>query len=76
MEREQNQTIDDILLAKYLSGEMDGMEQQGIVGALDGAKPRQVLISKVEIGDKLGGQHNIPLDVEEPPEGEYNEDDE
>jgi S-DNA-T family DNA segregation ATPase FtsK/SpoIIIE len=34
---------------------VDIMEQQGIVGSLDGAKPRQVLISKAELESMLGG---------------------
>lgn len=35
---------------------VDAMEQQGIVGALDGAKPRQVLIAKGDLESLFGGQ--------------------
>jgi len=38
---------------------VDAMEMQGIVGALDGAKPRQVLISKHEVEAILSGQQGI-----------------
>ncbi|MHB9037715.1 MAG: FtsK/SpoIIIE family DNA translocase [Armatimonadota bacterium] len=34
---------------------VDVMEQQGIVGPLDGAKPRQVMISKSDLESMLGG---------------------
>lgn len=34
---------------------VDVMEQQGIVGPLDGAKPRQVMISKTDLESILGG---------------------
>jgi S-DNA-T family DNA segregation ATPase FtsK/SpoIIIE len=36
---------------------LDTMEQQGIVGALDGAKPREVLISEADIDRIFGGQY-------------------
>lgn len=38
---------------------VDAMEMQGIVGALDGAKPRQVLVSKHEVESILAGQQGI-----------------
>ncbi len=49
---------------------VDIMEQQGIVGALDGAKPRQVLVSKGQLEQMLGGstgmrQDNIEDDYDE-----------
>lgn len=49
---------------------VDIMEQQGIVGALDGAKPRQVMVSKGQLEQMLGGstgmrQDNIEDDYDE-----------
>jgi len=44
---------------------VDGMESQGIVGALDGAKPRQVLISKSDVAAVLGGQVGMRLERED-----------
>lgn len=41
---------------------VDIMEQQGIVGALDGAKPRQVLISKAQLEQMLGGPTGMRQD--------------
>ena len=41
---------------------VDAMEQAGIVGALDGAKPRQVLISKADLESVLGGKLGLPFD--------------
>ena len=38
---------------------VDAMEAQGVVGALDGPKPRQVLVSKGQIEAILGGQTGI-----------------
>lgn len=49
---------------------VDAMEQAGIVGALDGAKPRQVLISKAEIETVLGGKLGLPFEAEDD-EDEY-----
>ena len=43
---------------------VDAMESQGIVGPLDGAKPRDVLIGKEDIDRLLGGQ----MFAGEPPE--------
>ena len=40
---------------------VDAMEQAGIVGALDGAKPRQVLISKADLESVLGGSAGLPF---------------
>jgi DNA segregation ATPase FtsK/SpoIIIE, S-DNA-T family len=40
---------------------VDAMEQAGIVGALDGAKPRQVLISKADLDAALGGSAGLPF---------------
>jgi len=40
---------------------VDAMEQAGIVGPLDGAKPRQVLISKADIDTVLGGSAALPF---------------
>jgi len=40
---------------------VDAMEQAGIVGALDGAKPRQVLISRSDIEAVLGGSRGLPF---------------
>lgn len=40
---------------------VDAMEQAGIVGALDGAKPRQVLVSRSDIEAVLGGSRGLPF---------------
>ena len=52
---------------------VDAMEQAGIVGALDGAKPRQVLISKADLESLLGGKLGLPFDggQEEEDEDDY-----
>jgi len=39
---------------------VDAMEQQGIVGALDGVKPREVLISKQDVDRLFGGISSHP----------------
>lgn len=39
---------------------VDAMEMQGIVGALDGAKPREVLIGKHDLDSMFGGQSGLP----------------
>jgi len=44
---------------------VDAMEQAGIVGALDGAKPRQVLITRSDIDAALGGTAGLPFQPEE-----------
>lgn len=48
---------------------VDAMEQQGIVGALDGAKPREVLIPKDDLDNVLRGQafegDTVPEEFEE-----------
>jgi len=44
---------------------VDAMEQAGIVGALDGAKPRQVLISKEDLESVFGGKLSLPMDDED-----------
>lgn len=44
---------------------VDSMEQQGIVGALDGAKPRQVLITRADLEAILGGKLGLPFDEPE-----------
>ncbi len=44
---------------------VDAMEEQGIVGALDGAKPRQVMITKADLQAVLGGQVGMRLDEDE-----------
>ena len=44
---------------------VDSMEQQGIVGPLDGAKPRQVLVTKADMQSVLGGKLAPPSDDEE-----------
>ena len=41
---------------------VDAMEQQGIVGGLDGAKPRQVLVSKANLESLFGGQVGMKYD--------------
>jgi len=41
---------------------VDAMETAGIVGALDGAKPRQVLISKADLETVLGGKLGLPFE--------------
>jgi S-DNA-T family DNA segregation ATPase FtsK/SpoIIIE len=53
---------------------VDTMEQQGIVGPLDGAKPRQVMISKADLEGIFGGKLGLSPDKmreeefdEEPP---------
>ena len=49
---------------------VDTMEQQGIVGALDGAKPRQVLINKADLESLFGGpigMRSDDFDEEVPP---------
>lgn len=46
---------------------VDAMEEQGIVGALDGAKPREVLISREEL-DALFGKPSPSTGYTEPPE--------
>ena len=43
---------------------VDAMEQAGIVGALDGAKPRQVLVSKADLESILGGKLGLPFGSE------------
>lgn len=52
---------------------VDVMEQQGIVGALDGAKPRQVLINKADIDSLFGGTHGFAPDVNADIEDEYDD---
>lgn len=44
---------------------VDAMEQQGIVGALDGAKPREVLIGKHDLDRMFGGPSGLPFDDDE-----------
>lgn len=52
---------------------VDVMEQQGIVGPLDGAKPRQVLITKADLESMLGGPIGMRSDdISE--DDEYDED--
>ena len=43
------------------------MEQQGIVGALDGAgtKGRQVLVSKADLEQMMGGRLGFAPDIED-----------
>lgn len=63
---------------------VDAMQMQGIVGELDGAKPRQVLVSKRDVDAILSGQRDIAygpgVDEEEddyvPPPIEDDEDEE
>ena len=50
---------------------VDIMEQQGIVGPLDGAKPRQVLITKAQIEQMFGGPIGMRQDY---PDDDYDED--
>ncbi|OFX17278.1 MAG: hypothetical protein A2Z18_06485 [Armatimonadetes bacterium RBG_16_58_9] len=45
---------------------VDSMERQGIVGPLDGAKPRQVMIDKSDLQSLLGGRISLPFGEEEP----------
>lgn len=59
---------------------VDTMEQQGIVGPMDGAKPREVLISKDDLADLFGGSTGMQMSapeqeedggfIEEPPPAE------
>ncbi|MDO8683071.1 MAG: DNA translocase FtsK, partial [Armatimonadota bacterium] len=44
---------------------VDAMEQQGIVGPLDGAKPREVLIGRQDIDRLFGGPSGLPFDGED-----------
>ncbi|MBI2842635.1 MAG: hypothetical protein HYX78_04480 [Armatimonadetes bacterium] len=44
---------------------VDAMEMQGIVGPLDGAKPREVLISKQDMDRLFGGPSGLRYDDEE-----------
>jgi len=44
---------------------VDAMEQAGIVGGLDGAKPRQVLVSKADLESVLGGSKGLPFGADE-----------
>ena len=49
---------------------VDTMEQQRIVGPLDGAKPRQVLVTKADLESILGGpvgMRSDDYDEEVPP---------
>jgi S-DNA-T family DNA segregation ATPase FtsK/SpoIIIE len=48
---------------------VDAMEQAGIVGPLDGAKPRQVLVAKEDLDAVLSGKMDLPFDED------YDEDD-
>jgi S-DNA-T family DNA segregation ATPase FtsK/SpoIIIE len=41
---------------------VDAMETAGIVGGLDGAKPRQVLVSKADLESLLGGKLGLPFE--------------
>lgn len=41
---------------------VDAMETAGIVGGLDGAKPRQVLLSKADLESVLGGKLGLPFE--------------
>ena len=50
---------------------VDAMEQAGIVGPVDGAKPRQVLISKEDVDAILGGNKGLPFNAAEDDEDEY-----
>jgi len=50
---------------------VDVMEQQGIVGALDGAKPRQVLVTRGQLEQMLGGPTGMRQDY---PDDDYDED--
>lgn len=50
---------------------VDAMETAGIVGPVDGAKPRQVLISKEDIDAILGGNKGLPFNAAEDDEDEY-----
>jgi S-DNA-T family DNA segregation ATPase FtsK/SpoIIIE len=51
---------------------VDSMEQQGIVGPLDGAKPREVLINKEDLDRRFGGPSGLrDDDIDE--EEEYEE---
>ena len=43
---------------------VDAMEEAGIVGGLDGAKPRQVLITKADLEAVLGGKIGLPFEEE------------
>ena len=60
---------------------VDTMEEQGIVGPLDGAKPRKVLISKADLEAADGGPSGMPPDddddefIEEAPPAEIIEPD-
>ena len=61
---------------------VDSMEQQGIVGPLDGAKPRQVLITRGDLASIFCGQIGMrmdndgELDEQPPPAEEIRYDDE
>ena len=59
---------------------VDTMEQQGIVGALDGAKPRQVLINRADLeslfGGPIGMRSDDDYDEEVPPAEEIRDDEE
>lgn len=41
---------------------VDAMEQAGIVGPLDGAKPRQVLVAKEDLDAVLSGKLDLPFE--------------
>lgn len=49
---------------------VDAMEMQGIVGPLDGVKPREVLIRKEDLERVFGGKSSIPPDDFQPDEEE------
>jgi len=51
---------------------VDAMEQQGVVGPLDGAKPRQVLIGKGDVEGLFSGQGGLRFQPE--PDGDFEED--
>ncbi|MDO8586264.1 MAG: DNA translocase FtsK [Armatimonadota bacterium] len=44
---------------------IDAMERQRIVGPLDGAKPREVLIGKRDMDQMFGGPSGLPFDNED-----------
>jgi len=48
---------------------VDAMEQQGIVGPLDGAKPREVLVTREDLDRAFGGASGMRYEEEEGEEG-------
>ncbi len=49
---------------------VDLMEQRGIVGQLDGAKPREILISRDEVESMFGGTPSSIIPLSDTDEGE------